>query len=234
MWLHLQRTQSDGANAIHPRAGDKHSLRGQARLPVGFQGVPRGPDVQQHQEVDAAPGAQEGQDGRRWRRCSRVGGGVGGGVEGEKFEVAEQESFFSGSGVAERGEESHFRATCHHAGLEKLHKEEIQPLDVLFYQQTINLKTLEVLTEVVFTPLCNDPTPADAFCVRRERFYVDRLASEICRMEIEFLPPTRLGLHRFAPLVFQAKSWSTPAAVSSSREMLYLQPVEKKNQARRG
>lgn len=62
------------------------------------------PDVEQDEEVDAAPGAQEGQDWRRWRGGQyEVGGG---GVEGKKGEAAVKQSFFSGSGVTEGGEES--------------------------------------------------------------------------------------------------------------------------------
>lgn len=106
----------------------------------------------------------------------------------------------------------------------------MHPLDVPFHRQTSNVKTLQVLTEEVFVSLCNDGTPADAFCVERKRVHLDGPTSEICRIEIKFLPLAGLGLRRFGPLAFQAKSWLTPAASSSKREMLYPQPVEKTNQ----
>lgn len=66
------------------------------------------PDVEQNEEVDTTPGAQEGQDRRRVK--SGVGGGrgrVGGGIEGEESEAAVEKSFFSGSGATEGGEESY-------------------------------------------------------------------------------------------------------------------------------
>lgn len=66
------------------------------------------PDVKQNEEVDTTPGAQEGQDRRRWRwGKGGVGGGVGGRIEGEESEAAVQKSFFSGSGATERGKESY-------------------------------------------------------------------------------------------------------------------------------
>lgn len=68
------------------------------------------PNIEQDEEVDTAPGAQEGED---WGRCRRgksgVGSGVGSGVEGEESEVPIKKSFFSGSGVTEGVEESYSR-----------------------------------------------------------------------------------------------------------------------------
>lgn len=70
---------------VHPGAGDKHALFRQTWSPGGVQSVRLGSDVEQNEELNATPGAQEGQDGRR----GRVGG-----VEGEEVEVAVQESLF--------------------------------------------------------------------------------------------------------------------------------------------
>lgn len=57
MWTHLQSAQSHGTKSVHPRTGNKHSLWGQARRPLGVQGVTCWSYVEQHQEVDTTPGA---------------------------------------------------------------------------------------------------------------------------------------------------------------------------------
>jgi len=106
-----QRVQRRGSHAVHPRVGHEDSRRGQAGGPGGIQAPGLGPDVEQDEEVDTTPGAQEGQDG--WRGKGGVrGGGVGGGgrIKGEESKTAKQKSFFSGSGVSEGGEERCNRA----------------------------------------------------------------------------------------------------------------------------
>lgn len=111
MRLHLHRVQSHRAQTVQSRAGHKHPGLGEGLGPGGVQGAGLWPHVEQDQEVDATPGAQEGQD---WGGGGRggVGGGVGeggGGVEGEEGEAAQQQSFFSGSGATQGGEEGHSR-----------------------------------------------------------------------------------------------------------------------------
>lgn len=81
----LQHVQIHRPQTVHSRAGNKHSHFRQAQGPGRIQGVTRRPDVEQDEEVDTTPGAQEGQDRGRWRREER---GVGGGIEGEKSEAA--------------------------------------------------------------------------------------------------------------------------------------------------
>lgn len=107
--LQFQRVQSHRPQAVHSRAGHKHAGFRQARGPGRIKGVKLRADVEQDEEVDTTPGAQEGQDrGRRRRGKSGVGRGVGdGGIEGEDSEAAVQKSFFSGSGATEGGKESY-------------------------------------------------------------------------------------------------------------------------------
>lgn len=96
---------------VHSCAGHKHAPFRQAGSPGRVQGERLGPHVEQNEELHATPGAQEGQEGTR--RSGGVGkrtrGKVVGGVEGEERQAAVEESFFSGFGVAESGEESNFR-----------------------------------------------------------------------------------------------------------------------------
>lgn len=100
----LQPIKCGGAQAVHFRAGHKRTFIREARGPRGIHGAKLGPDVEQDEEVDAAPGAQEGQDGGRRGEC-----GVGG-VGVEERETAVKESLLSGSGAAEGRQEGQRRS----------------------------------------------------------------------------------------------------------------------------
>lgn len=100
--LQLQRAQSHRPQTVHSCAGHKHSPLGQVRGPSRIQDMGFRPSVEQDEEVDTAPRAQEGQDRGRGRRDKRS---VGGGVEGEESKAAIKKSFFSGSGVTEGGKQ---------------------------------------------------------------------------------------------------------------------------------
>lgn len=65
--LKVQLVERGGTQTAHFCAGHKHACAGQARGPRRVHGTELRSEVDQDQEVDAAPGAQEGQDGGRGR-----------------------------------------------------------------------------------------------------------------------------------------------------------------------
>lgn len=58
----FQRVQSHRPQAVHSCAGHKHAGFRQARGPGRIEGVKLRPNIEQDEEVDTTPGAQEGQD----------------------------------------------------------------------------------------------------------------------------------------------------------------------------